>query len=98
MRLIKVFQFSCLLLLVVVLFGGEVVESACFINDVSNDYVQAPASPTHQFAKKATAGVISQSNLSVAEEMVPNFSVTAFIEPSPPSASDLLRLLSIQRK
>ena len=98
MRLAKVLQFFCLLSLAVALFGGEVVESACFVNDVSNDYVQAPASPSHQFAKKAPSDVLSQSNVNSAEELIPSFSVTISIEPAPSVTSDLLRLLSIQRK
>ena len=91
-------QFFCLLLLAVALFGGEVVESSCFVNNVSNDYIQAPASPTHQFAKKAPSDVLSQSSVNSAEELVPSFSVAISIEPGPSVTSDLLRLLSIQRK
>jgi hypothetical protein len=98
MRLAKVLQFFCLLSLAVALFGGEVVESACFVNDVSNDYVQAPASPSHQFAKKAPADVVSQSNVGITEKLVLNFALTISIKPAPASTSDLLRLLSIQRK
>jgi hypothetical protein len=37
-----VLQFLFLLLLAVALFGGEVAESTCLVNDVSNDYIQAP--------------------------------------------------------
>lgn len=98
MRLVRVVQFLFLLLLASALFGGEVVESACFVNDVSNDYIQAPASPAHQFAKKAPANVVSQSSLNLAEELTPNVAVIPFVAPSSSSASDLLRLISIQRK
>jgi hypothetical protein len=98
MRLVKAIQFLSLLLLMAALFGGEVVESACFVNDVSNDYIQAPASPAHQFAKKAPVDVASQSSVNVAEEVTPEAAVIPSVEPSRPSASDLLRLLSIQRK
>jgi hypothetical protein len=98
MRLVKAVQFLALLLLMVALFGGEVVESACFVNDVSNDYIQAPASPVHQFAKKAPADVVTQSSVNVAEALIPNVAVIPSVELSRSSASDLLRLLSIQRK
>jgi hypothetical protein len=81
----------------VALFGGEVVESSCFVNNVSNDYIQARASPTHQFAKKAPSDVLSQSSV-FAEELIPSFSVAISIEPAPSVISDLLRLISIQRK
>jgi hypothetical protein len=98
MRLVTVLQFSCLLLLAVALFGGEVVESACFVNDVSNDYIQTPAAPAHQFAKKAPANAMPHNSVNVAEELILNLAVALAIEPAPSSASNLLRLLSIQRK
>jgi hypothetical protein len=98
MRFARAFQFLSLLLLVCALFGGEVVESACFVNDVSNDYIQAPASPAHEFANKAPANVMSQNSVNVADELVLNLAVAPPIGPAPSSASDLLRLLSIQRK
>ncbi|MGB2663785.1 MAG: hypothetical protein WAK48_07270 [Candidatus Acidiferrum sp.] len=98
MRFVKVLQFFCLLLVAVALFGGEVVESACFVNDVSNDYIQAPAPPAHQFAKKAPANMMSQNSIKVAEELILNLAVAPSIAPAPSSASNLLRLLSIQRK
>jgi hypothetical protein len=93
-----VLQFLFLLLLAVALFGGELVESACFVDDVSNDYIQAPASPAHQYAKKATANVMSQRSIDVAEELILNLAITPSMEPAPSSVSDLLRLLSVQRK
>jgi hypothetical protein len=96
--MVRALQFLFLLLLALALFGGEVVESAYFINDVSNDYIQAPTSRAHQFATKAPANVISQRSVSVAEELILNLAVTPSIQPAPTSASDLLRLLSIQRK
>jgi hypothetical protein len=98
MRWVKALQFLSFLLLMVALFGGEVVESACFTNDVSNDYIQAPASPSHQFAKMAPADVVSQCSVNVAEELIPNVAAIPSVEPSRSSAADLLRLLSIQRK
>ena len=97
MRLVRALQILFLLSLAVALFGGEVAESACFVNDVSNDYIQAPASRAHQFAKTALSNVLSQNNTNVAEELI-LLAVTPPIEPAPSSTSDLLRLLSIQRK
>src|SRR5215831_1247198 len=96
MLLVKVLQLCCLLLLAVALFAGEVIESACFVNDVSNDYIQAPASPAHQFAKKALANVMSQRSIDLEEDVL--FAVIPSIGLSRSSASGLLRLLSIQRK
>jgi hypothetical protein len=98
MHLVKVLQFFCLLLLAAALFGGEVLESACFVNDVSNDYIQAPVTPAHQFAKKVPPDVVSQRSTNIAEELILNLAVAPPIEPAPSSSSDLLRLLSIQRK
>jgi hypothetical protein len=93
-----VLQFLFLLLLAVVLFGGEVVESACFVNDVSNDYIQAPASPVHKLPRSARAHVMSQRSINLKEELVLTLAVAPPIEPAPSSASDLLQLISIQRK
>lgn len=98
MRFVRAFQVLFLVWLAIALFGGEVVESACFVNDVSNDYIQAPASPAHQFAKKAPADVMSQRIVSVAQESMVTPAVISSIERVHSSASDLLRLLSIQRK
>jgi len=94
---VRALQFLFLLLLALALFGGEVAESACFVNDVSNDYIQAPASPHHQFGKKAPANVVAPGSFNVAEELIPNVAIPS-VEPWCSSSSDLLRLLSIQRK
>jgi hypothetical protein len=98
MRYVRALQFVFLLSLALTLFGGEVVESACFVSDVSNDYIETPVSPAHQFAKKAPADRVSQSYLNVAEELIPIVAVIPSFEPSRSSTPDLLRLLSIQRK
>ena len=97
MRLAKSIQFLSLLLLALALFGGEVGESACFVDDISNDYIQAPTSPVHRSPALALANVMSQSGANLAEELIPNLAVTPSSEPAS-SASDLLRLLSVQRK
>jgi hypothetical protein len=98
MRLVKALQFIGLLILVTVLFGGEVLESACFIDDVSNDYIQAPASSDHGLTKKAPADVVPQSNVNFAQESIPNLAVILPVQPSHSSALTLLQLLCIQRK
>jgi hypothetical protein len=93
-----VLQFLFLLLLAVALFGGEVVESACFVNDVSNDYIQAPASPVHKLLRSARTHVMSQRSINLPKELILTLAVAPPIEPAPSSASDLLQLISIQRK
>ena len=98
MRLVKAFQFLFLLFLGLALFGGEVVESACFVNDVSNDYVQAPAPPAPQASQRAAAVVIAQRSINVAQESSLNPAIIPSLELSSCSAADLLRLLSIQRE
>jgi hypothetical protein len=99
MRFVRALQFLFLLSLAAALFGGEVVESACFVNDVSNDYIQAPSSPAYQLAKKAPADVLCQNSVSTAaEELFFSLAVLPSMKRAPSSASDLLRLLSIQRK
>ena len=101
MRLDRSLRFICLLLLALALFGGEVGESACFVDDISNDYIQAPASPAHKFAVFASANVMSQSgatrDATFTEQLIRNLGVTPSIEWAF-SASDLLRLLAVQRK
>jgi len=87
-----------LLLLAVALFGAEVGESACFVDDFSNDYIQAPASSVDQLAKRVPAHLIFQGSFKVPEERTRKLAVTPSCEASRSSASELLRLLSIQRK
>lgn len=95
MHLAKALQFLFLLLVAVALFGGEAVESACLVDDASNDSIQAPASPTHQLVP---AHVVSQGSVNHTEKLNRNVAVIPSIETSRSSTSDLLRLLSIQRK
>ena len=97
MRLAKFIQFLSLFLRALALFGGEVGESACFVDDISNDFIQAPTSPAQKTAALAPANVMSQGSGTLAEELILKLLVTPSIEPAS-SASDLLRLLSIQRK
>ena len=89
-----VLQFLFLLLLAVALFGGEVAESTCLVNDVSNDSIQAPASPVHKLRQRA----MSQRNINLTEELILTLAGAPPLEPAPSSASDLLQLISIQRK
>ena len=98
MRLRKVLKFLFLLSLALVLFGGEVVESACFVNDVSNDYIQAPASPVHQLAKKTPTDRTSPNIVKVVEQLMLKLAVAPSVESCFFSSPDLLQLLSIQRK
>jgi hypothetical protein len=97
MRLIRILQFFFLVLLAIVLFGGEVVESACFVDDVSNDYIQAPAPSVQKFAKKTRAHAILQRRINLREELILPFVVVSSIEPDN-SDSDLLQLIAIQRE
>ena len=98
MRLVRALKFLFLLLLAVPVFGGEVVESACLVDDISNDYILGPASPVHQLVQRAPAHVILQGSFKVADELTLKLAVIPSGEASRSSASDLLRLLSIQRK
>jgi len=95
MRLVRALK---LLLLAVALFGAEVGESACFVDDFSNDYIQAPASSVEQLAKRAPAHLIFQGSFKVPEERTRKLAIIPSCEASRSSASELLRLLSIQRK
>jgi hypothetical protein len=98
MRVVRALKFVFLLLLAVALFGGEVGESACFVDDISNDYIQAPASQVHRSAPAAPTHLIFQGGFNAADELTLKLAVVPSGEASRCSASDLLRLLSIQRK
>jgi len=98
MRLVRVLQFLSLLSLAIALYGGEVIESARFVNDVSNDYIESPASPAGKFGEIALVDVMSQRGAKVAQKMILNLAGLPSIEPVLSSASDFLGLLSIQRK
>ncbi|HEV2987051.1 MAG TPA: hypothetical protein VG759_01315 [Candidatus Angelobacter sp.] len=98
MRLVRALKFLFLLLLAVLLFGGEVRESACLVDDISNDYILAPASPVHQLVQRVPAHVIFQGSFKVADDLTLKLAVIPSGEALRSSASDLLRLLSIQRK
>jgi hypothetical protein len=100
MRLVKAFQFLVLLFLGLALLGAEVVESACFVNDVSNDYVQAsvPDPPAPQAPNRAAPVVIAQRSINLAQGSSLNPAVIPSLELSRSAAADLLRLLSIQRE
>jgi hypothetical protein len=78
--------------------AGEVVESVCFVNDVSNDYIQAPSSPIHQLAKKAPANVVPPRSIADKEELILNLPMVPSMEPVLLSSPDLLRFISVQRK
>jgi hypothetical protein len=97
MRLVRL-RFLFLVLLALVLFGGEVVESACCVDDVSNDYIQPAASSVQKFAKKPPAHVLLQRSINLKEELILPFSVVPSIESDHSAGSDLLRLTSIQRE
>jgi hypothetical protein len=98
MRFVKALRFLFLLSLALGLCGGEISESVRLADDTSNDFVQVSAKPIHNCGKIALGDLISQGSIVVAQGLVPNIAVIPFAKPAPFSASDLLRLISIQRK
>ena len=98
MRFARVLQLVFLLSLALTVFGSEIVESARFIDDTSNDYIEAPSSFVHKVSKKAPI-VVFQTNTTMTEELVVILAVISCSEPAVfSSGRSLLRLLSIQRK
>jgi len=97
MRLVRAIKFLILLVLALFLFGGEVVETACFVNDVSNDYIQAPVSPEGRLADIAPGDAFPQRSISLAQESILSFAAIPSIEVLYSPAVDLLQLISIQR-
>ena len=98
MRFVKALRFLFLLSLTLGLFGGEISESIRLADDTSNDFVQVSAMHIHKCLEIASGHLFFQGSVGVAEELVPNLVFVPFAKPAPSSASDLLRLLSIQRK
>ena len=98
MRFVKTLRFLLLLSLTLGLFGGEIGESVRLADDTSNDFVQVSAKPIDNCGEIAPGDFISQGSIVVTEGLVPNFAVIPFAKLVPFSASDLLRLISIQRK
>lgn len=98
MRFVRALQLGFLLFLALALFGSEIGESARFIDDSSNDYIEATSSLGHKVAGKAPT-VVFRTNTAVTEELVVTPAVIPCTEPAVfSSGQDLLRLLSIQRK
>ena len=98
MRLLKALQILFLLSLTLALFGGELVESYSLTDDVSNDLIQVSATPVHKCANLASCDLIQQEVVTAVEKLTVNPAVISFAGRDSSSASDLLRLLSIQRK
>ena len=98
MRLARALRFLLLLSLALALFGGEVVESACFVDDISNDYIAAPTSSVYKSSETATARAISPPSIKMAVEWISTPTTIPFTELARSSGLELLRLLSIQRK
>jgi hypothetical protein len=96
MRLNRVFQFLLLLLLAMAVYGGEVVESACFVDDISNDCIAAPASTVHKYPETALSRVDSPQSIRMTTEWIATLAGIPSVAPT--RSSDLLWLLSIQRK
>jgi hypothetical protein len=69
MRLNRAFQLLVLLLAMAV-YGGEVVESACFVDDISNDCIAAPASPVHKYSETALPPVDSPRSIRITTEWI----------------------------
>ena len=96
------FTNRSLLLLIVLLalglFGGELGESFRLADDISNDYVQVSASAFHKSVDNGSQAEVSQRVAPIVQELILSIPVILFSEPSLHSASDLLRLISVQRK
>jgi hypothetical protein len=98
MQFTKTVRVLFLLSLTLGLFGGELGESIRLADDVSNDFVQVSTTQIHKCGNIAPVDLISQKSITVAEEPFPSLIVVSFAKPAFSSASDLLRLISIQRK
>jgi hypothetical protein len=80
------------------LFGGELGESFRLADDVSNDYVQMSASPLHKCVEIASQDLSSQGSVALAQELLLSLRIHSSSHPSFYPVSDLLRLISVQRK
>jgi hypothetical protein len=97
MRFVKWFHLLFLLSLALGLFCGELGESVRLADDVSNDLVVS-AAPSSKCVEMAQPDVISRQGIMVFEESTRGPAVIPSTALAIPSAQDLLRLLSIQRR
>jgi len=98
MWFLKKLRVLFLLSLSLGLFGSELCESFRLADDVSNDLVQVSVGRIHKSVETASQDLIPQRCIVVAEELVLDLAGLPSVEPAPSSGSDLLRLISIQRK
>jgi hypothetical protein len=98
MKFANRFGSLLILLLALGLFGGELGESFRLADDISNDYVQVSASAFHKCVNNASQADVSQRVSPIAQGLVLSIPVVLFSEPSLYPVSDLLRLISVQRK
>jgi len=98
MRFAKLLRFLFLFSLTLSVFGGELGESCRLADDVSNDFVRVSATPIYKVAEVAPRRLTSQRSIAITEELVPYLAISPFAKPARSSASDLLHLVSIQRK
>jgi hypothetical protein len=94
----KALRLLFLLSLTLGLFGGEIGESICLVDDTANDFVQASVSSIHKCSETAPGHLISPRRIVLAEELVQPLPVISSTQSAPSSGSDLLCLISIQRK
>ena len=98
MRFPKELRLLFFLSLTLGLFGGELGESFRLADDVSNDLVQVSTTLDRKCAENASSDLISVKGIAVAEELILYAFIISSSKPAYFSASDLLRLFSIQLK
>ena len=98
MKFTNRFRLFLIVLLALGLFGGELGESFRLADDFSNDYVLVSASALHKNVGYASQGEVSQRIAPIAQQLILSIPVVLFSEPSLYPVSDLLRLISVQRK
>jgi hypothetical protein len=98
MRFPNELRLLFLLTLALVCYGGELGESSRLADEVSNDLVAVSIAVDRKCAETPSQYLVSRNGITTAKELIPYLFAIPSITPAHSSASDLLRLFSIQRK
>ena len=98
MRSLRGFSILLLLCLALGLACSEIPETLNLCDDTSNDFVASPSGPRLGAVTIAHQVLSPRPDSSVAEGALRAIAMIPLAEPAVPSATELLRLLSIQRK
>jgi len=98
MQIVKRCYLLLLFALALLLVCGQLPELFTLIDDVSNDFVEESVAPAPQSVEAASVDTESQNLTVFGEESNRTVVISPAARPLPAFQTDLLRLLTIQRK